>query len=94
VIAIHCDDVGRDFDEIVKSTVWGIAIADTDEEALKVAKSTPHSLKNGLIGSPEALVSKIGEFIDAGVEYFQLYFPLMTDAEATQKFAEEVIPEL
>ena len=92
VLASHCDDVGRDFEEIVKSTVYVIALADTDEEALKVAKSTPHS--SILIGSPETLVSMLGEYIDAGVEYFQLYFPLITNAEATQLFAEEVIPEL
>jgi len=94
VIAGYCDDVGRDFDEIVMSSVYGVGIADTDAEALQVAKSTPHSLEYGLIGSPETLVSKFGEWIDVGVEYFQLYFPLITDAKATQRFADEVIPEL
>jgi len=46
------------------------------------------------IGSPESLVSQMGELVDAGVEYFQLLFSQFPNCEATQLFADEVIPEL
>ena len=85
--------MGRDFDKIVKSAEFAVALAETDEEALKLLKNSNYS-SLGLIGSPESLVSKIGEFVDAGVEYFQLYFTIGPNSEATQLFAEKVIPEL
>ena len=94
VLANHCDDVGRDFDEILRSAEWCVALAGSDEEALELAKSSPHSLGSYIIGSPESLVSQIGELIDVGVEYFQLYFTLFPNHEETQTFADEVISEL
>ena len=94
VLQNHCDDVGRDYNEILKTAMWGIAIADTDEEAQKIAETSIFYPRGLLVGSPETLAQKIGALIDAGVEYFQLYFALFPNINATQKFAEEVIPQL
>lgn len=94
VLSNHCDDVGRDFDDILKSLGWGIALAGSDEEALRLAKRSSIPLKWWMIGSPETVTAKLGEFVDAGVEYFQLAFTQLPNHEATQIFADEVIPEL
>jgi len=94
VLSNHCDDVGRDYDDILKSAMCGVALAGSDEEALKLAKRGPFRLEWWKIGSPESLVSQMGELVDAGVEYLQLYFTQFPNHEATQIFAEEVIPEL
>ena len=99
VLSSHCDDVGRDFDAIVKSAQWGVALAGSDEEALKYAKRFVerfpiYSLGAFIIGSPESIVFQMGELVDAGVEYMQLYFTQFPNQEATQLFADEVIPEL
>jgi alkanesulfonate monooxygenase SsuD/methylene tetrahydromethanopterin reductase-like flavin-dependent oxidoreductase (luciferase family) len=94
VLSNHCDDVGRDYDDILKSAMCGVALAGSDEEALELAKRGPFPLEWWKIGSPESLVSQMGELVDAGVEYFQLYFTQFPNHEATQIFAEEVIPEL
>lgn len=98
VLANHCDDVGTDFDAIVKSAAWNIALANSDEEALELVKRSverlPFTSGTWLSGSPESIVSKMGELVDAGVEYFQLYFTQFPNKEATQIFADEVIPEL
>jgi alkanesulfonate monooxygenase SsuD/methylene tetrahydromethanopterin reductase-like flavin-dependent oxidoreductase (luciferase family) len=95
VLASHCDDVGRDFDDIFKSTQWCIAIANSDEEALKLAKrSQYYSERTFITGTPESVVSQLGELVDAGAGYFKLYFPQYQNHETTQQFADEVIPEL
>ena len=95
VLASHCDDVGRDFDDIVKSAFWLVAVAGSDEEALKLAKSCLYYSEGSfIVGSPESVISKMGALVDAGVEYFQLIFPQYRNIESTQLFADEVIPEL
>lgn len=99
VLSNHCDAVGRDYDTILKSAQWGVALAGSDEEALRLAKNfierfPRYSLKTFIIGSPESVVSQMSELVDAGVEYFQLYFAQFPNQEATQLFAEYVIPEL
>jgi alkanesulfonate monooxygenase SsuD/methylene tetrahydromethanopterin reductase-like flavin-dependent oxidoreductase (luciferase family) len=98
VLANHCDYVGTDYDAIVKTAAWNVALASSDEEATKLAKQSverlPFTSGTYLIGSPESIVSQMGELIDAGVEYFQLYFAKFPNKEATQLFADEVISEL
>jgi alkanesulfonate monooxygenase SsuD/methylene tetrahydromethanopterin reductase-like flavin-dependent oxidoreductase (luciferase family) len=94
VLSNHCDDVGRDYDDILKSAMCGVALAGSDEEALELAKRGPFPLEWWKIGSPESLASQMGELVDAGVEYFQLYFTRFPNHEATQIFADEVIPEI
>jgi alkanesulfonate monooxygenase SsuD/methylene tetrahydromethanopterin reductase-like flavin-dependent oxidoreductase (luciferase family) len=93
VLANHCDDVGRDFDDILKSVFYLVALADSDEEALRLAKRSSFYPRL-MVGSPESVASKLGDLVDAGVEYFQLWFTPFPNNEATQKFADEVITEL
>ena len=94
VLANHCDTVGRDYHDILKSAMGIISLAGSDEEALKQAKSSRYPEEWLLSGSPETLASRMGELVDAGVEYFQLFFVPFPNFEATQLFAEQVIPEL
>jgi alkanesulfonate monooxygenase SsuD/methylene tetrahydromethanopterin reductase-like flavin-dependent oxidoreductase (luciferase family) len=95
VLASHCDDLGRDYRDITKSALWPVAVAASDEDALKLAKRSQYYSEWTFIhGSPESVVSKIGELVDAGVEYFQIGFPQHRNIETAQLFAEEVIPEL
>jgi alkanesulfonate monooxygenase SsuD/methylene tetrahydromethanopterin reductase-like flavin-dependent oxidoreductase (luciferase family) len=95
VLAGHCDYVGRDFDDVLKSTQWCISISNSEEEALNLAKrSQYYSERTFLTGTPESIVSQIGELVDAGVEYFMIYFPQYNSIKTTQLFADEVISEL
>jgi alkanesulfonate monooxygenase SsuD/methylene tetrahydromethanopterin reductase-like flavin-dependent oxidoreductase (luciferase family) len=95
VLANHCDDVGRDFDEIVKSLFCSFVLADSDKEAEDLAKrSSFYSILSGITGSPDTVSPKVGELIDAGVEYFQLYFAPFPNHKSKQLFADKVIPEL
>jgi len=75
--------------------MWGVAVAGSDEEALRLAKrSQYYNERIIIVGSPESVVSRIGELVDAGVEYFQVIFPQYRNYETQQLFADEVIPEL
>jgi alkanesulfonate monooxygenase SsuD/methylene tetrahydromethanopterin reductase-like flavin-dependent oxidoreductase (luciferase family) len=94
VLSNHCESVNRNFDDILKSAMWGIALADSDEKALRLAKPSVFYPRGLIIGTPESLVSQMGELIDAGVDYFQLYFTQFPNSEATQIFADEVMTEL
>ncbi len=45
-----------------------------------------------IFGTPEEIVEKLKEFIDAGVTYFTLNFP-GSDPNKVKLFGERVIPE-
>ncbi len=94
VLAGHCDGVGRDYDDIVKCVMGIVALADSDEEALKHAKESRYPLDWLLYGSPETVSTHLGKLVDAGIEYFQLFFVPFANYKATQLFSEKVIPEL
>ncbi len=95
VLSNHCDKVSRDFDEIVKCSQWCVAMADSEEEALKLAKRSHYYLERLFItGTTESVISKLGKLVDVGVDYFQIYFPQHNNTEISKLFAQEVIPEL
>jgi F420-dependent oxidoreductase-like protein len=91
VLASHCHDVGRDFDEIVRSANFNVICAES--EAAVAAKRdwlvehyTPHtgaeraakSVANNygvMSGTPEQLIEKLSEWNRAGMTYAISYFP-------------------
>ncbi len=76
-------------------TSYNVIEAENMDEAEKIAKGSQYYYQGVFkIGVPEVIVSHLGELIDAGVEYFQIAFPQGHNIEATQLFADEVIPEL
>lgn len=96
VLKRHCSRIGRDSDEIVKTLLGIVVIADTEEEAMKIAKKVPRgnrAIRQGFVGTPAMVKDKICEFVDVGVEYFILGFmPFGLDGPIL--FSEEVIPQL
>jgi alkanesulfonate monooxygenase SsuD/methylene tetrahydromethanopterin reductase-like flavin-dependent oxidoreductase (luciferase family) len=94
ILANHCDNIGRDFNEILKSIAWVVALAESDEEAKKLVESSPFPSRWIIHGSPESITSQVGDLIDAGAEYFQLAFSHFPNVEGTKMFSEEVIPNL
>lgn len=95
VLSKHCDKVGRDFDDIVKCSQWCVAVADSDEEALKIAKQSQYYHERlYLVGTPETISSQLGKLVDVGVDYLQIYFPQYNNVETSKLFAQEVIPEI
>ena len=88
----HCEDVGRNFDEIVKT--WAIecvAVADTYTEALTVAQSSPlYDPKTAIVGTPDEVEAQLRRYTDLGVEHFMFRFADFPQTAMAEKFAQEV----
>jgi len=105
-LRIHCGQVGRRFEEIVK-TWHGTVIVTGEGENLgrrvlqvKESQTNPDIRRTSLetylsrviAGTPEQCVEKIQRYADLGVTYLIPHFPHTGDLKPLQTFAEEVIP--
>ena len=95
VLRSHCEAVGREYDDIVKT--WGtevVSVAASQAEAQRKAEASPYYGGTGLIGTPQQVVEQLGAFTDLGCEYFIVRFADFPSLESAQLFAEEVIPAI
>lgn len=108
VLAGHCRDVGRNFDEIVRSSNLAVICAATEAElGEKKARLkanfkalVPDDIYQGLermveesAGTPEQIVERLRPWVDAGSRYVIVYFPdFAYDQSGVKLFAKEVIP--
>ena len=101
VLKRHCDDTGRDPDEIVKSQQCLVTIA-PDEARAKPMAETAQKIFGGhmgdpmgplaITGTPEQCSEKIQKHIDLGCTMFVIEFFGKDTKEPAQLFAEEVVP--
>lgn len=91
VLAGHCRDQGRDFDEIVRSANFDVVIAEDEagvEEQLQAitdryrsyveesrVQRTVERLRNNLAGTPEQIAEELQAWAEAGLGYAICYFP-------------------
>jgi F420-dependent oxidoreductase-like protein len=92
VLQQHCEAVGRSFDEITLSNTVGILIAE-DEKKLAVKKEQ-HPDYDGIIGTPEEVLSKLQAYADAGSQYVTFNLADAEDIEAIQLLGETVLPQV
>ena len=100
VLEKYCRLLGRDFEEIEKSS-WPegqIILAENKEdleEKVKRLKPQNVSRKNfersHFLGTPEELVAKLEPFLDLGVTYFMLFFADLPDRGSLQLFAKTLM---
>jgi F420-dependent oxidoreductase-like protein len=90
VLAGHCKDLGRDFDEIVRSANYNVVIGETEADVEKKldwihehyaaivperADRVREQFRSGpLVGTPEQIVEKLGELDGLGMMYAICYF--------------------
>jgi F420-dependent oxidoreductase-like protein len=95
VLKQHCDEIGRDYNRIRRTTlIDDCAIAETEEEA--IAKLTPEQRKDldelrrtQLIGTPAMIRQRLAEYEEAGVQEIIIRFVDATDLESIRLFARE-----
>lgn len=95
VLKRHCEELGRDYDSIRRTTlIDDCAIAGTEEAAL--AKLTPAQLNNleelrqtQLIGTPAMIRQRLAEFEEAGIQEIIIRFVDATQLESIRLFARE-----
>lgn len=100
----HCDDLGRPYDEILKTTFTGwLILAPTEQEAEAKLGSyyeggiVPGPVRkriNPLVATPEQAVEFYQSFADIGVQYFVAQLPDGEDRETIQLLADEVMPHV
>jgi alkanesulfonate monooxygenase SsuD/methylene tetrahydromethanopterin reductase-like flavin-dependent oxidoreductase (luciferase family) len=94
VLRQHCQAVGRNYDDIVKT--WSpeaIAIAETEAAAQQIAATSPYK-RDVIIGTPQQVAEQLKPFVDVGVERLIIRiidFPAMTGLDL---FVQEVVPLL
>lgn len=94
VLRSHCNRIGRDYESIKKTWLGCIAIAKTDDEAMRLAKNNPFPTSEPTIsGTPEQVSQKLKEFVDIGVEYLILRFLDFPSKTGTRLFTEHVAPQ-
>lgn len=100
VLASHCEAVGRDYDAILRTASFSVFTAETEAELDRLI--APHLggrdraalAASSAVGTPDQLVETFGTLIEAGIEYFILYFHAPTDLDRMRLFAREVMPHL
>ncbi len=89
----HCEAVGRDYDDIVKT--WAgeaITIAETEAEAQRIAERNPFHGPAAMVGTPPQVADQLRRFTEMGVEHVILRFADFPNTTGVTLFAEEVIP--
>ena len=95
VLRAHCESVGRDYDQIVKT--WDglqITLAETEAEAQLIYQASHYKRQGCIVGTPEQADEQLKPFIDLGVTVFFLRFDDFPNLNGLRLFTERVIPLL
>jgi alkanesulfonate monooxygenase SsuD/methylene tetrahydromethanopterin reductase-like flavin-dependent oxidoreductase (luciferase family) len=97
VLRQHCENVGRDFSEITKSTSMNIYLLadgeDPKQAPLPGGRTREDFEQNFLIGTANQISERIEELRDVGIEHVVAYLPNVAyDHRQIRQFAEEIIP--
>jgi F420-dependent oxidoreductase-like protein len=108
ILKTHCEDVGSDFDDIVRSANFNILCAGTDGEVetkkewlrdhlgkyvSEKAVERWTRMYEGSSGTPEQIIDRLRVFEDAGLGYAIVNFAdVAYDRSGIELFAREVIP--
>src|SRR5262249_21377352 len=92
----HCQDVGRDFDGLVKTWMSDcVAVAPTSAAARALAEAHPfYDPGAAVVGSPAEVAAQLRRYADLGVEHFILRFADFPQTDGLELFAHEVMPLL
>ncbi len=94
VLRQHCDAVGREYDEIVKTwSAEAIAVAETTAEAQRIAAASPYN-QHAIIGTPAQVAEQLQVFVDLGVEYLIVRLLDFPNTAGIELFVQEVMPRL
>jgi len=105
VLAQHCDDVGRDFDTIVRTHGNDCLIVDSEAELQEWLDSPgggslwpgqPHDdyVRQNLVGTVEQVAEKAAAYVEAGCSEFILWFRDLPSDRSMTAWMEGVVPRL
>ena len=101
VLRRHCDAVGRDYDEIIKSTSLNVHLVDPGKDPEVETEATRRTLNSTyeeygrgyLIGGVEDLKRKVEQVQEAGIDYVIIYLARAAyEPHRIRQLANDVIP--
>jgi F420-dependent oxidoreductase-like protein len=101
VLRGHCETVGRNYDDIIRSTtvsVFPLQPGQDPEKATEQARATRHVsfedyARVTVVGTPDQITEHLQTLVDAGANYFLFYVPRIAyDQEPLAYLAQEVVP--
>src|SRR5215212_7328181 len=99
VLKGHCYDLGRDYEEITRSTsinVYLLEEGDDPVETTALARggmSYDEYSNRFMVGTAEEIVERLRPRVEAGVNYFIVYMPRVAyEPGMVERFAAEVVP--
>jgi alkanesulfonate monooxygenase SsuD/methylene tetrahydromethanopterin reductase-like flavin-dependent oxidoreductase (luciferase family) len=100
VLKKHCSEVGRDYDEIVKSNLMTVIIAEDKQDltdalvGIREPGVSDEELDEMLLyGNPDEVAAKIERLIQAGLQYLIVNFKGAAEKDSLKLFVEQVIPQ-
>lgn len=104
-LAEHCQSVGRDFHEIVRTHGPDCRIFDSHAEAVRWCEehdggnlwgrqAPDQYLAENLVGTPEEVAEQAQAYVDAGCREFILWLRDYPSDETLRRFMAEVVPRL
>jgi alkanesulfonate monooxygenase SsuD/methylene tetrahydromethanopterin reductase-like flavin-dependent oxidoreductase (luciferase family) len=101
ILRQRCAEVGRNYDEILKSyfVTW-LILGETDEAAqAKLNRYYPDGLTDDqritrIAGSPERVIPYFQALVDASIQYFVVQIMDAADTETMELLAKEVVPNI
>jgi alkanesulfonate monooxygenase SsuD/methylene tetrahydromethanopterin reductase-like flavin-dependent oxidoreductase (luciferase family) len=101
VLRGHCETLGRDYEEITRSSSVNVYLLEEGEDpeeatkAVRGSKSYAEYSQRFMVGTPGEISERLRPLVDAGVNYFIVYLPRVAYEPAmVERFAREVIPNL
>ena len=105
VLARHCEDLGRDPDEIVRTHAPDCMLFDSDADLQRWLDSPGGGdgwgrddpvdyVRDNFIGTAEQVAEKVRAYLDAGCSEFVLWFRDYPAVESLERFQADVVPRL
>jgi F420-dependent oxidoreductase-like protein len=100
VLRGHCDAVGRNYDDIARSTTLNVYVVPAGQDPMQATAKMREAAgidyetltRMAIVGTPEQLGEAIQQRLDAGINYVLLYIPRVAyDQEPMQMLAEQVL---
>jgi F420-dependent oxidoreductase-like protein len=99
VLRHHCDTVGRNYDDILKTANFAVHLvesestAERDTAAARGGTSLEEYRQNIIVGTPEMVHDRLQPYVDEGIGYFVITIPRNAyDLTNQNRFAREVVP--
>jgi F420-dependent oxidoreductase-like protein len=99
VLRRHCQDLGRDFDTLTRSTNMTIFLLDEGEDPERAtarargARSYEEFARDAFVGTVDQIAQHVERLEAAGITYVITYFPRVAyDQTILQRFAAEIAP--